>query len=490
MATALIEGRYRRGALLGGRYQVRAILGSGGMAEVYLAWDQSLRRRVAVKVLWEGLCRDPGSLARFHREAHAAASLSHPNVVAVFDLGAENGDPFMVMELVEGRGLDDLIWEEAPLSTNRALWIVEAVAGALSHAHDAGIFHRDVKPGNVMVTHDGTTVKVLDFGLARAVSLTPLTASQAIQGTPHYVAPELVRGQEADGRADLYSLGAVAYEMLVGRPPFTGDSSLGIAYRHVEEEPVPLRQWNREVPEAVERIVMRCLAKDPERRYQQAQDLRRDLRDLLGAPGLPSQGTGRWPGPATIPLVGPAGRPSPGANTPPFGTDPETPAGPGRGRGGSGSVSPAPRRWPAAAALALLLVALATLGASVWMQDISPPPSPPTPTPTVAMEALLAPTGLRAKGECGGFLSAEVTVTWAPTRGQVVEGYEVFRSHASDGPYRSVAFVLGRTSSRYVETEVRTGTDYWYLVKASGGGRTSAYSAPARTGTPSVCLFP
>jgi serine/threonine-protein kinase len=429
------------------------------------------------------------SRERFRREAQAAASLVHPNIVAVFDLGTDGDVPFIVMELVEGSGLDEIIWREAPLAAGRALRTADGVAAALAHAHAAGIVHRDVKPGNVVVGADGS-VRVLDFGIARAAAWTPLTQNQAIQGTPHYVAPELVRGRPADARSDIYSLGAVLYEMLCGRPPFTGDSALAIADRHVREEPVPIGQWNRGLPPGVEAIVMKCLAKDPQRRYQGADDLRGDLRSTLGEPVAPTNGgrpAGVTPTPATIPL--PTSSPIP----PPPRRD--TPPLPAAARGPSPSTSGRrrkPRRLLRAAAVALVA---AVLAGSLWLlwslngasqagDGSSRDSSPAT------IEPLLAPTGIRTEAVCDGFLSTVVTVRWKATTSHLAEGYEVFRSTSASGPFRSVAFVIGRAATRYVDSEVGSGDTYYYVLKSSGGGKTSAYSTLARADTPALCLFP
>lgn len=455
------------------------------MAEVYDAWDTTLRRRVAVKVLWDGLARDPVSRERFRREAQAAASLLHPNIVSVFDLGSVGDVPYFVMELVEGRGLDDLVWREAPLPVERALAIADAVASALGRAHAAGIVHRDVKPANVVVGPDGT-VRVLDFGIARSSAWTPLTQNQAVQGTPHYVAPEVVRGERADARSDLYSLGAVVYEMLCGRPPFTGESSMAIAYRHVEEEPVPVGQWNRDVSRAVEAVVMRCLAKDPDRRYQRVEDLRRDLRAAAGAApeaGVSPRTVALPPSPSTVPLPS-AGRtpvvpPPPRRDTPALNA---AAANPDRGRPGRGvRVAAAVVCAAVLAGSVALLWSLNRVPADVGAnRPIAAPEAPP----------LLAPTGVRSAGACDGFLSAVVAVTWKATESRQADGYEVFRSTAAAGPFRSVATVIGRTTVRYEDADVGSGATYYYLVRTSGDGRSSLYSTPSQAKTPSLCLFP
>ncbi|MGH2675179.1 MAG: protein kinase domain-containing protein [Actinomycetota bacterium] len=274
-----VSTRYSPGTRLGGRYDVVRPLGWGGMAEVYLSVDRQLGREVAVKVIRERFAEDERFVARFRREARAAASLSHPNVVAVHDVGVHDGSPFIVMEHVPGRTLPETIRDAGPLPPGRVAEIGEAVARALGAAHAAGIVHRDVKPGNVMVTGDGR-VKVLDFGIARALRWTPLTDTPAVQGTAEYMAPEYVRGEGADPRSDLYSLGVVLYELLAGRPPFTADSPLQVAYKHLEEAPAPPESIKPGLPAGLSAVVMRCLAKHPGDRYRRAEELAADLGRL------------------------------------------------------------------------------------------------------------------------------------------------------------------------------------------------------------------
>ncbi|MGH2677125.1 MAG: protein kinase domain-containing protein, partial [Actinomycetota bacterium] len=266
-----VSTRYPPGTLLGGRYEVVRAIGWGGMAEVYLASDRFLGRRVAVKVIRQRFAEDDRFVARFRREARAAASLGHPNVVAVHDVGVHQGSPFLVMEYVPGRTLTELVRDNGPLPPDRVCEIGEGVAQALGAAHAAGIVHRDVKPGNVMVTADGR-VKVLDFGIARALRWTPLTDTPAVQGTVEYMAPEYVRGEGADPRSDLYSLGSVLYELATGKPPFTGDSPLQIAYRHLEEAPAPPDAVRQGVPPRLSAIIVRLLAKHPGDRYRRAEE--------------------------------------------------------------------------------------------------------------------------------------------------------------------------------------------------------------------------
>jgi eukaryotic-like serine/threonine-protein kinase len=259
------------------RYEVGRLLGAGGMAEVYEGHDRLLARRVAIKVLLSQYARDPAFLARFKREAQAAASLSHPNIVAVYDTGVQNGTNFIVMEYVEGRTLRDVIRNEGPLMPERAAEIAADVCNALAAAHARGLIHRDVKPGNVMLTPDGT-VKVMDFGIARATTSETITQTAAVIGTAQYISPEQAQGQTVDFRSDLYSLGCCLYEMLTGVVPFTGATPVAIAYRHVREDPTPPRQLNPDVSPALEAVVLKAMAKHPDDRYQTATEMRRALQ--------------------------------------------------------------------------------------------------------------------------------------------------------------------------------------------------------------------
>src|SRR5688572_7732182 len=260
-----------------GRYEIARHIARGGMAEVYLAKDLMLDRPVALKVLFPELSTDRNFVERFRREAQAAANLSHPNIVSIYDWGEEEGTYFIVMEYIEGRTLGQIIRGEGPLLADRAAEIGADVAAALAFAHKTGVVHRDVKPGNVLISPNGQ-VKVTDFGIARAAnSDQDLTQTGAVMGTATYFSPEQAQGNRVDGRSDEYSLGVVLYEMVVGRPPFQGDNPMAIAYKHVREEPVPPRQLNRDVPEAFEAIVLQAMAKNPNDRYASADELRQDL---------------------------------------------------------------------------------------------------------------------------------------------------------------------------------------------------------------------
>jgi eukaryotic-like serine/threonine-protein kinase len=264
------------------RYELISQVGRGGTAQVYLARDVVLGRSVALKVLYAELSTDNAFVERFRREAQAAASLSHHNIVPVFDWGESEDTYFIVMEYVDGETLSSVIRNGAPLAPRRAAEIACDIAKALSYAHRHGVVHRDVKPGNVLLTSDGES-KVTDFGIARAVSSLDqqLTQSGLVMGTAAYFSPEQAQGLDVDGRTDIYALGVVLFEMLTGRQPFVGETPVSIAYQHVQEEPPKPRALNPSIPLALEAIVLRAMAKLPAARYGDADDLRTDLELFL-----------------------------------------------------------------------------------------------------------------------------------------------------------------------------------------------------------------
>ena len=268
-----------------GRYELTHLIARGGMAQVYRAMDRQLERPVALKVLFPELSVDRTFVERFRREAQAAANLSHPNIVPVFDWGEDDGSYFIVMEYVEGRPLSAVLRDPQPMPPRQIANIGAGVAAALAFAHRHGVVHRDVKPGNVLITPDGD-VKVTDFGIARAMNTEEsLTQTGAVMGTAAYFSPEQAEGKGVDSRSDIYSLGVVLYEMAVGRPPFTGDSPVAVASKHVRDMPVLPREANPTVPPALEAVIMKAMAKNPDDRYGSAEELRADL--LRFADGRP-----------------------------------------------------------------------------------------------------------------------------------------------------------------------------------------------------------
>ncbi len=287
-----------KGRMLGDRYEIGAVIGRGGMAEVHEGRDLRLGRRVAIKILRPDLAKDPSFQARFRREAQSAASLNHPNIVAVYDTGqdtlspeGDNGEPavvvpYIVMEFVDGMTLRQIVASGRRLLPERALEITAGILSALDYAHRHGIVHRDIKPANVMLTRTGD-VKVMDFGIARAINdvSSTMTSASAVMGTAQYLSPEQARGEVVDARSDLYSTGVVLFELLTGKAPFTGDSAVAIAYQHVSEMPAIPSTIDPGVSPEVDAVVMRALAKRADDRYQSASDFRADVeRAIAGSP--------------------------------------------------------------------------------------------------------------------------------------------------------------------------------------------------------------
>ncbi|MFH8567704.1 protein kinase [Streptomyces sp. NPDC017993] len=288
------------GGLVGdGRYRLTHRLGRGGMAEVFAAEDVRLGRTVAVKLLRADLAEDPVSKARFTREAQSVAGLNHHAVVAVYDSGEDyvggNTVPYIVMELVEGRTIRDLLLNADAPPPDQALIIVSGVLEALAYSHQHGIVHRDIKPANVIITHSGA-VKVMDFGIARALhgAASTMTQTGMVMGTPQYLSPEQALGKTVDTRSDLYATGCLLYELLALRPPFTGETPLSVVYQHVQDMPVPPSEVAEAVPPELDGLVMRSLAKDPDDRFQSAEEMRGLVQYSLQM--LHEQGghTGTW----------------------------------------------------------------------------------------------------------------------------------------------------------------------------------------------------
>ncbi|WP_134765789.1 Stk1 family PASTA domain-containing Ser/Thr kinase [Nocardioides sp. 1609] len=364
--------------VVGGRYELGEMLGRGGMAEVRKGTDSRLGRIVAVKRLRTDLASDATFQARFRREAQSSASLNHPSIVAVYDTGEEPAtdgsgvaQPYIVMEFVAGRTLRDILREGRKILPERALEITSGVLSALDYSHRAGIIHRDIKPGNVMLTPSGD-IKVMDFGIARAMSdaANSMTQTAAVVGTAQYLSPEQARGESVDSRSDVYSAGCLLYELLTGRPPFVGDSPVAVAYQHVREQPSPPSDHDTELPPAVDAIVLKALTKRLEDRYQSAGAMRNDIERYLA--GRPVE--------ATVPPPAPAPEPPPPAPvaapvaTPPRRPEP-TPL--------PLSHEPGPPRTGLWVLLGLLVVALLVAGWFLVKDELFPEPPERTPVPGV-----------------------------------------------------------------------------------------------------------
>jgi eukaryotic-like serine/threonine-protein kinase len=268
------------GKRISGRYKIIDMIGGGGMANVYLVHDMILDRDVALKMLRLDFANDEEFIRRFHREAQSATSLAHPNIVSIYDVGEEDGLYYIVMEYVEGQTLKQYIQQHAPLRVDEALEIMKQLTSAISHAHQNHIVHRDIKPHNILVDRKGN-VKITDFGIAMALSATSITQTNSVLGSVHYLSPEQARGGAANKKSDIYSLGIVLFELLTGRLPFSGESAVSIALKHLQSETPSPKRWNPTLPQSVENIVLKATAKDPFHRYNSVEELEEDLYTAL-----------------------------------------------------------------------------------------------------------------------------------------------------------------------------------------------------------------
>ncbi|VEI03019.1 Serine/threonine-protein kinase pknB [Acidipropionibacterium jensenii] len=417
------------GTWLGGRYELLSVIGRGGMAEVWKARDHRLGRDVAIKRLRADLASDDTFQARFQREAQSAAGLNHPNIVSVYDTGEAVDDatglsvPYIVMELVEGHTLRDVLRDDRKILPARALEFTEGVLDALSYSHAAGIVHRDIKPANVMLTESGQ-VKVMDFGIARAVADTSATMTQtaAVIGTAQYLSPEQARGEKVDNRADIYATGCLLYELLVGRPPFIGDSPVSVAYQHVREIPAPPSSLDPEITPEMDAVTLKALAKAPADRYQTATQMHQDIeRVLKGVPPLAPMVTRPANDPesaAATQVISPAAaadnvatavRPvepnptgvdaypvyQPGTGTQAVTRETQTPVSPATASRGEEPDTRRKKRWPI---VLLVVLAAAVLGVGGYFgYQLFGGPSPSN-SPSVAMVKVPAVTGMSEQG--------------------------------------------------------------------------------------------
>ena len=362
--------------VLSGRYEVRALLGRGGMAEVHEGVDNRLGRRIAIKLLRSDLARDPSFHTRLKREAQSAAGLNHPGIVAVYDSGEEDfvetggssvSVPFIVMEYIEGQTLREVLNEHGTLTIDEALNVVAGVLAPLEYSHRNGIVHRDIKPANVMLTPEGD-IKVMDFGIARALKdNSGLTQTQSVVGTAQYLSPEQARGEVVDARSDLYSTACLLYELLVGRPPFVGDSQLAVAYQHVGETPKPPSFYNPNVPPEVDRLLLHALLKDRDERYQDAYMFREDV--LAARDGRPLSFDEDMDRTQAFPMAGPMVDPSPYPQD--AEAAPET--GPVSTIMAKEDEPPPPKRSKAWIWIGNIFVLLALAALALWVYEINKP---------------------------------------------------------------------------------------------------------------------
>ena len=271
-----------KGQKINDRYEIEKLIGEGGMANVYLAHDTILDRKVAVKVLRGDLAGDEKFVRRFQREALSASSLSHPNIVEIYDVGEDDGNFYIVMEFIEGKTLKQLIKKRGVLSLSETIDIMLQLLDALATAHDSYIIHRDIKPQNIMIKESGL-VKITDFGIAMALNSVELTQTNSVMGSVHYLPPEQASGKGSTIRSDIYSLGILMFEMLTGKMPFKGDSAVEIALKHMKEPLPSVRELNPVVPQSVENIIIKAAAKNPKNRYRDVREMAADIKTCLDA---------------------------------------------------------------------------------------------------------------------------------------------------------------------------------------------------------------
>ncbi|HTE66046.1 MAG TPA: Stk1 family PASTA domain-containing Ser/Thr kinase, partial [Candidatus Binatia bacterium] len=453
------------GRLIGGRYRLIAPLGEGGMATLWRAVDEQLDREVAVKLLREQFSSDAGFAARFKQEARSAGSLSHPNIVPVYDYGTDGTDgvQFIVMQLIEGQDLSSILRERTVLTTEDAVKVAIGVASALEVAHRRGIVHRDVKPGNILITDEGD-VKVTDFGIARAVSEASMTVTGTTLGSVHYFSPEQARGDEVTGASDVYALGIVLYEMLTGRRPFEGDSAAGVALKRLTEDPQPPTA-HRPVPAGLSAIVMRALERDPARRFPDAGSFAEALRVWQRDPAAGAPAAGSTAPTAPIP---PAGEPTvyvPPRVARPSDRAPMAPGGPRRPAAGYERESGSWWVWLLALLAVILLGAIGYLGAQI-IGGLGPNTSPSPSAGELTLPNWVGQpiVGVREDAERRGLVLDERpepsdtvpddrVISTTPEAGSLVHEGDTIVVAVSSGPDEVlVPTLVGQTEDQAVQT--------------------------------------
>lgn len=269
-----------KGHLLGGRYKIISVLGEGGMANVYLAEDIILQRKVAVKVLRLDLQKDPQTIQRFQREALSTSELSHPHIVSILDVGTDGNCHYLVMDYVDGFDLEEYIQHNNPIPLPKVIDIMDQILSAVALAHKHNVIHRDLKPQNILMDKKGN-IKIVDFGIAIALNQSTMTQTNTAMGSVHYMSPEQARGSMATKQSDIYSLGIILYKLLTGTVPFTGENAVAVALKHFQEKTPSLRDKNPNVPQALENVVFKATAKDPRDRYKSALEMKADLDTCL-----------------------------------------------------------------------------------------------------------------------------------------------------------------------------------------------------------------
>src|SRR5262245_17192765 len=454
------------GTVFDGRYRIIRKLGAGGMADVYLAEDQELGRQVAIKILNDRHAADDSFIERFRREAKNAAGLSHPNIVSIYDRGEAEGTYYIAMEFLDGRSLKELIVGRGPAPIKTAIDYARQILAAVGFAHRHGIVHRDIKPHNVLVGSEGR-LKVTDFGIARS-GASQMTEVGSIIGTAQYLSPEQARGAPVDQTSDLYSVGVVLFEMLTGQVPFTGDTPLEIAMKHLSEVPKPPSELRPEVPHDLDSVVLRALAKDPSERYQEAGEMDADLaRVLEGLPVDPETETA-----ATAVLSGSgvlAAAPTSVLTKPTVATPRTVPPGDGPPAGYYGYEGPPRRRrpiWPWVLSILLLLAA----GAAAWfaytkIQDQLDANKPVAVPPVSGIQESLAVDKLRAAGlvpqvarDFSNDVPKGVVIDQSPAAGEKVAPHSNVDITVSKGKETvTVPSVIGKNRDDAISTLVNAG---------------------------------